>query len=216
MTNTARTAASGRPKDPEKRAALVEAAGTLFCQHGFEAVSLEAIAQAAGVSKLTIYSHFGDKEGLFTAAVAARCQQQLPQGLFERSDGLPLRDALRAIGQAFTALVFSEDALQLNRTMAAQAQGDGRLAALYFAAGPKRLLEEMEGFLRGQQASGQLALGDPREAAAHFFVLLKGLEHLRCLIGLCPPPSPAQLAAHVERCVTLFLRAHGAPCPPSR
>ncbi|MBS3960134.1 MAG: TetR/AcrR family transcriptional regulator [Xanthomonadaceae bacterium] len=216
VTNPARAGTPGRPKDPEKRAALIEAAGALFCQHGFEAVSLEAIAQAAGVSKLTIYSHFGDKEGLFTAAVETRCRQQLPHGLFERPDGLPLRDALVAIGRAFVALVFSEDALQLNRTMAAQGQGNGRLAALYFAAGPKRVLDEMEGFLRGVQAGGQLALDDPREAAAQFFVLLKGLEHLRCLIGLCPPPSPERLALHVERCVDLFLRAHAAPCPPSR
>lgn len=211
VTIPARTGTPGRPKDPEKRAALIEAAGALFCQHGFETVSLDAIAQAAGVSKLTIYSHFGDKEGLFTAAVEARCQQQLPHGLFEGPDHLPLREALMAIGHAFIALVFSEDALQLNRTMAAQPQGDSRLAALYFAAGPKRVLDEMEGFLRGAKDRGALAIGDPREAAAQFFVLLKGLEHLRCLIGLAPAPDPSWRARHVERCVELFLRAYARP-----
>ena len=208
VTTKARPGTPGRPKDPEKRAALVEAAGQLFCQHGFEAVSLEAIAQAAGVSKLTIYSHFGDKEGLFTAAVEARCEQQLPHGLFERPEGLSLRDALVAIGRAFTGLVHSEDAIQLMRMMVAQPGGSTRLATLYFAAGPKRALDEMEGFLRGVQASGQLAIGDPREAAGHFFMLLKGIVHMQVLIGLAPPPDAEARARHVERCVDFFLRAH--------
>jgi len=164
-----------------------------------EATALDAIARAA--------SHFGDKEGLFTAAVEARCEQQLPHGLFERPEGLSLRDALVAIGRAFTGLVHSEDAIQLMRMMVAQPGGSTRLATLYFAAGPKRALDEMEGFLRGVQASGQLAIGDPREAAGHFFMLLKGIVHMQVLIGLAPPPDAEARARHVERCVDFFLRA---------
>ena len=34
---------------------------------------MEAIASEAGVSKLTLYSHFKDKEALFCAAVKATC-----------------------------------------------------------------------------------------------------------------------------------------------
>ncbi len=218
MTIKARPGAPGRPKDPEKRAALVEAAGELFCQHGFEAVSLEAIAQAAGVSKLTIYSHFGDKEGLFTAAVEARCADQLPHGLFEYSEALPVAEALRQIGLGFVDLVYSDDAVQLMRMMAAQAAQAGqstRLAQLYFQAGPKRALEEMEGFLAVARERGELAVDDIRLAAAQFFVLLKGLQHFRILLGLEPAPAPASRAAHVDRCVALFLRAH-APAGASR
>lgn len=208
-----RAASPGRPKDPEKRAALVEAAGRLFCEHGFEAVSLEAIAQAAGVSKLTIYSHFGDKEGLFTAAVEARCECQLPHGLFERPVDLPIDEALRQIGTAFVDLVFSDEAVTLMRMMAAQAGQSTRLAGLYYQAGPKRALEEMECFLREAQRRGQLALDDPKTAAAQFFVLLKGLAHFRCLIGLQPPPDEADRRAHVERCVALFLKAFAPERP---
>ncbi len=205
-------AASGRPKDPEKRAALVEAAGRLFCQHGFEAVSLDAIAQAAGVSKLTIYSHFGDKEGLFTAAVEARCATQLPQGLFALPPGLPVAEALRQIGHSFVDLVYSEDAVQLMRMMAAQAGHSTRLAQLYYQAGPKRALEEMEGFLERARERGELGIDDVRVSAGQFFVLLKGLLHFRLLLGLDPAPNPEERAAHVERCLTVFLRAH-APRP---
>ena len=219
--NAPARAAAGRPKDPEKRAALVEAAGQLFCRHGFEAVSLDAIAQAAGVSKLTIYSHFGDKEGLFTAAVEARCEAQLPHGLFELPADLPLAEALRQIGRGFCDLVYSDDAVRLMRTMAAQAGQSTRLAQLYFEAGPRRALREMEGFLALAREHAELDIEDVGIAAGQFFALLKGVTHVSLLIGLEPAPAPAARAVHVERCVALFLRAHaptaeGAPRPPSR
>ena len=68
----------GRPKDLEKRAAILEAAMALFPERGYEGVSMDAIAQQAGVSKLTVYNHFADKEALFAAAVITCCEQQLP------------------------------------------------------------------------------------------------------------------------------------------
>ncbi|MEO1488476.1 MAG: helix-turn-helix domain-containing protein, partial [Pseudomonadota bacterium] len=51
----------GRPSDQAKRDAIVEAASDLFFEHGFAATSIEQIASLAGVSKVTIYNHFGDK-----------------------------------------------------------------------------------------------------------------------------------------------------------
>lgn len=38
----------------------------MFMEQGFAGVSMDGIAAAAGVSKLTVYSHFGDKESLFS------------------------------------------------------------------------------------------------------------------------------------------------------
>ena len=204
----ARPGQLGRPKDLEKRAALLEAAGALFCAHGFDSVSLDAIAQAAGVSKLTIYSHFGDKDGLFSAAVEARCQDQLPHGLFNVDEALPLEAALRRIGHAFVALVYSDDAVQLMRMIAGQASASTRLARLYFAAGPKRALEDMEQFLRGVAERRTLAIDDPMLAASQFFALLKGVGHMRCLLGLEAAPSAAARSRHIDQCVQLFLKAY--------
>src|SRR5437868_12962540 len=91
----------GRPKDLEKRAAILEAAMALFPDRGYDGTSVEAIAQAAGVSKLTVYSHFADKETLFGAAVTECCAQMLPHRLFEPVADLPVRDSLLGIGRAF-------------------------------------------------------------------------------------------------------------------
>ncbi|MBP7656876.1 MAG: helix-turn-helix transcriptional regulator, partial [Pseudoxanthomonas sp.] len=79
----AKPAASGpgRPKDLGKRAAILEAAKQLFAREGFNGVSMDQIAAEAGVSKLTVYSHFGDKDALFAAAVQAKCAEMLPDAL---------------------------------------------------------------------------------------------------------------------------------------
>ena len=53
---------------------------------------------------------------------------------------------------------------------------------------------------------------DPARAAEHFYCLLKGMPHLRVLVGLCPLPTPAQREAQITEVVDLFLRAF-APGP---
>ena len=69
-----RHASPGRPKDLAKGAAILEAAKRMFTLHGYERVSMDQIAAEAGVSKLTVYSHFGDKDALFAAAVKSHCE----------------------------------------------------------------------------------------------------------------------------------------------
>jgi TetR/AcrR family transcriptional repressor of mexJK operon len=202
-------AGPGRPKDLEKRAAILDAAKRLFPLHGFEGVSMDAIAAEAGVSKLTVYSHFSDKDTLFREAVKARCEEQLPHAFFEiTSEPMAIRDQLLTIARAFHALVTSEETVLMYRMMAAQAPSNSKLAALFFEAGPQRILSEFETLLRHAVKTGALAIGDTREAAEHFFCLVKGVCHMRLLIGVCEAPTETQAAEHVHNVVDLFLRAY--------
>lgn len=47
------------------RARILRASRALFTEHGFRAVSMQQIADEAGVNKATLYHHFADKEALF-------------------------------------------------------------------------------------------------------------------------------------------------------
>jgi AcrR family transcriptional regulator len=64
----------GRPRDPERGRRILEAAQRHFNEHGLERASVDAIAADAGVSKMTVYSNFGSKEGLFQAVVRNRTE----------------------------------------------------------------------------------------------------------------------------------------------
>ena len=200
----------GRPKDLEKRASILDAAKRLFPERGYEGVSMESIAADAGVSKLTVYNHFQDKETLFSEAVKCRCEEQLPHRLFEVDlEAAPLREVLLEIGHAFHALITSEEAVQLHRTLAARALTDTRLATLFYEAGPRRTVGDFEAFLRRAIKLKLLEIDDPLRAAGHFFCLLKGENFTRLVVGCCDDLPRAECQAHVESVVDLFLRAYG-------
>src|SRR6218665_183527 len=101
----AKSPGPGRPKDPEKRAAILTAAKQLFPDLGFDGTSMDAIAAAAGVSKLTVYSHFNDKESLFIEAVRGRCEEQMPLSLFDMPVEGKVADQLMRIARAFFGLI---------------------------------------------------------------------------------------------------------------
>jgi len=60
-----KTGKRGRPQS--KRDEIVRAAIRVFLENGYAATSMNRVADEAGVIKATIYSHFKDKEQLFTA-----------------------------------------------------------------------------------------------------------------------------------------------------
>lgn len=218
MSATPRTrpARPGRPKDPAKRRAILEAAKRLFPRHGFDGVSMDAIAAEAGVSKLTLYSHFKDKDDLFTAAVKAVCEEQLPDAMFELGpEAGSIEQVLTTIGQRFQALVSREESVCMYRMLAGQPPGEGKLAELFYAAGPRRTLVEFEKLLRQADRAGALSVPDPARSAGHFFCLVKGLAHMRRLIGCRDRPDPDEDAAHLRSVIDLFLRAH-APARPGQ
>lgn len=53
-----------RPRSIEAHEKVLNAALNLFAERGIEATSMDAISQASGVSKATIYNHWADKEAL--------------------------------------------------------------------------------------------------------------------------------------------------------
>jgi AcrR family transcriptional regulator len=53
----------------QRRQQLLEVAGGLFAEHGFHGLSMEQLADAAGVSKPVLYQHFPSKQELYLALV---------------------------------------------------------------------------------------------------------------------------------------------------
>ena len=205
--------APGRPKDLAKRAAILEAAESLFLEHGFEGVSMDQIAARAGVSKLTVYSHFGDKDALFIDAVEHYCDKQVPTTLFTPSPQQPLRERLAGIARALYALMASPEAVSGFRLMCASLRSDCTLADRFWAAGPGHLQAGFAALLARRTAAGELAVDDPVRAAGQFFALLRGDLHPRLVMG-CDALAGFDMEAHVAATVDVFLRAYAAGDAP--
>jgi len=58
-----------RPRSTEAHEKVLNAALELFAERGIENTSMDAISQASGVSKATIYNHWSDKEALLLEAM---------------------------------------------------------------------------------------------------------------------------------------------------
>ena len=200
--------ALGRPKDLAKRQSILDAAKTLFLTKGYANTSMDAVAGLAGVSKLTVYSHFTDKETLFSSAIMSKCTEQLPVLFFELPAGKPIKDVLLNIARGFQALINSEESLNLHRLMVTLGSQDPKLSQIFLEAGPERVVHEMEGLLRKMDQSGALNIADPHYAAEHFFCMLKGAPNFRLLFAGGEPPGPEDSEAHVQEVVGIFMRAY--------
>lgn len=198
----------GRPKDLGKRVAILNAARSLFFEQGFSRVSMDGIAALAGVSKLTVYSHFGDKETLFTEAVRAQCQQLMPDDLFAHERHGPLRQQLLEIGAAFFAMISSEDAIATHRMMLSPGTGDDHVRKMFWEAGPQRTQQAFASFLSSRVRSGELAIDDLALASTQFFHILKGELLIRMMCGLERTPSDQEVQRHLQASIDLFLRAY--------
>ena len=72
-----------------------------FLARGYAAASMDRVASIAGVSKATVYSHFGDKEGLFKALVESMAKQRMQaimsKWLYTVAFETPAMEATRSI-----------------------------------------------------------------------------------------------------------------------
>jgi AcrR family transcriptional regulator len=194
--------------EPQTKAeAILAAAEGAFLAGGFGAVSMDAIARAAGVSKATVYAHFAGKEELFGAVVADLSQRRFGGFSAEALDPRDIACSLATIAVRFLDLILSPEAIALNRILIGEVTRFPALGEVFWEAGPARTRVQIEALLRRAAAVGSLDVPDARLAAEQFLALARGEIHQRYLLRLADPGGPAMLAAAAESAVATFLRA---------
>jgi TetR/AcrR family transcriptional regulator, mexJK operon transcriptional repressor len=183
------------------------AAERAFLASGFGAVSMDAIAREAGVSKATVYAHYHSKEELFGAVVADLSERRFHGFSAEALDPADIEASLLTIATRFLDLVLSPEAIALNRILIGEVSRFPVLGEVFWAAGPERTRVQVEAFLRRAAAAGTLSVPDARLAAEQFIALARGEIHLRSLLRLEDPDDPVKLAAAAASAVATFLRA---------
>lgn len=92
------TAARGRPRDPAVHAAILDAADALLAESGYPAVTIEAVAARAGVSRPTVYRRWPSRVAVVLAAVARHEDPEVAP------DTGSLSGDVRAVGRAVAAV----------------------------------------------------------------------------------------------------------------
>ena len=200
-------ARSGRPKDNAKRAAIIAAAKNLFGRLAFELVTMEAVAAQAAVSKMTVYSHFRDKETLFETIVSTTADEMI--GALSAPDcDNDLRQRLTALGLAFLGVILGSDVCAMAHTLPGTLRSNRALAERFYAAGPGRVRSALAAIIAAAAERGELTIDDADRAADDLVSLWEGNMPAKIAFGLAEPISPAEIRRRAHRGTEVFLRAY--------
>jgi len=192
-----------------KASQVMDSARALFLERGFSGTSVDDIASRAGVSKPTVYSHFGDKRGLFIAFIQAEVESVAGSMLrFEVMQEGPRAD-LERFGRAYLDIVLTPHAQALLRLALAEAATFPELGEAFYGATIARVGALTSQRLADWTARGELRIDDLTLASRRFIELCRGDLHFKSLLGVRPDIPDAERTAHVAKAVDAFLRIYG-------
>lgn len=197
----------GRPKDLEKREAILDAAQQLFAEKGLQGVPIEAIAAASGVSKVTVYAHFGDKAAILEAIVQRETDRLSHELTAETGGEGRLEDRLVRFGMALVGMLGEPCHQALDRALSLEAHRNSDVARRFFDAGPGRVRKLLASLLADAMARGEITAGDPQQSAEDLMSLWLGFGMMQRRFIDCGKASAAEAEAAVRRAVQLYLRS---------
>jgi AcrR family transcriptional regulator len=157
-----------RPKEFERETALQEAIG-VFCDHGYEGTSTEALLRAMGISRQSMYDTFGDKRRLYLAALQSYVADSVAHQIRTLNT---TSSPLKGLEAALHALASKAAAEAAPGCMGIGAicefgRSDQEVAALSDTAG-KTLLSALERRVAEGKAAGEIGAAVETRAAAQF------------------------------------------------
>jgi AcrR family transcriptional regulator len=185
-----------------KRQQILDGAIRSFLQHGYEGTGMNQVADASGVTKQTIYSHFGDKEGLFTAIIEELTEfhgQEQPCGINQESTP---EEVLRSLGQRFLRRQKDPRYLALLRVMIGESERFPELARLFSR---KVIARGLDAFKTYIDQHPELGIDDPDLTARVFvgslvnFIITQELLYYKEI-------APNEMEALVEYLIKLILK----------
>jgi TetR/AcrR family transcriptional repressor of mexJK operon len=183
-----------------KRRAILRGARTVFLRAGFGGASMDEVAARAGVSKMTVYRHFGSKEALFAGLITELCEQIVGDDLMESFDRAP-NEALRQFARKMMDIVFATDTVELHRIVIAESRRFPQLGRFFYDSGPEACIVALARYFAAHRHDRRFKVSDPRRTAEEFLELLRGYAHLRMLLGLQKAPSRRDVEARIESAV---------------
>lgn len=141
--------AAGRPRSAESQAALLDAAYWRMLDLGYQALTVVAIATAAGAGKQTIYRRWPNKAALVIAAIAANASQRIDR---PREAAVRAGDLAAFLKAEFAALKPIGSSLP---SLFVEAQADPRTAEAFRSAMLKPRQDALRQILAGHSADAE-------------------------------------------------------------
>jgi len=198
----------GRPQvrsDEETRALVIEAARQEFQANGYEATSMAAVAERAGVSTKTLYRLIPTKAELLASVVSDRIAEFVPEVDLTALDSMDAATALERMLIVFGALTLDPQVIAMTRLVIGECRAFPEIGEAFYEKAIQRTSKVMEDGLRRLCARGLVAIDDPGEAVS----MLRGMMIMEpqraAMLGQRDPPEPSEIAKRAKRCAQIFL-----------
>jgi TetR/AcrR family transcriptional regulator, regulator of autoinduction and epiphytic fitness len=203
--NTGPTDALPNARRVGSREAIIEAAQRLFLARGFGSVSMDELAEKAGVARRTLYNQFTSKEEIFREMllrVSGQLEHAFPPGIETQGS---VEEVLRLIARAIVELHRQPEYLGFLRMVVADARQFPWIAE-EFAAVMDPQTERLARYFEHLTALGILDCRNPILAAHQFMGLINQFSLWPLMMGRESVPVPDEDV--VEETVRMFLRSY--------
>jgi TetR/AcrR family transcriptional repressor of mexJK operon len=194
----------GRPTLSNEQ--LLDTALELFLQNGFERTGIDAIAEAAGMAKRTVYARYIDKTALFKAALTRAIEDwMVPIAKLRSAECDDLEKMLLQIAQLLLANVLSPAGMRLLRLSNTVSVSMPEIAAHNTRMGTEPTLAYLADLFRRRLLPADAPAPEADEAALAFLHLIVGGPASTAAWGVVLDDETIE--RHTRYCVRLFL--HG-------
>jgi AcrR family transcriptional regulator len=164
----------------ETRARLLQSAWELFVEFGYEAVSLNAIAEHAGYTRTPIHQLYGGKGELYAAVLQQQLEQLRPRQLKQIREAQTVRELLRLVLERLVSC--QEDSTyhaihRLTQTVRLLAESDTE-AMTQFVEVELKFVQRFADRLEVLGQNGPPLAGDPGNIARRIDSYVSGLQQL--------------------------------------
>lgn len=195
-----------------RRKAILEAAGAVFFERGFEAATTLEIAKRARTSKRALYDLFGSKDVLLAALIRESSKQmEAPLELRAPQSRDALLETLRQFGRRFLEQLFHPHRTAMYRLAIAEMFRSGKVARGLEDAGRRPVVAALQRMLVVAGENGLLRPADVELLTTAFFGILIGGIHMQVLLGLEEAAVRDTIQQRVDQAVEVLGRLTAPP-----
>lgn len=178
-TNSGERPRRGRPRDPQAEPRIRRYAVQLLLERGFDGMTVDDVAEAAGVGKATIYRRWSSKDQLANDAMAELFDVEIPD-----ADTGSIAGDLRQVYRDALAFVNRQEGVALIRLAVTEMNRDEQFAVLYRSFLDRRVTLTAAALARAR------ARGEPVRASADPVLMVQWLAGVLVIRSLTGEPMP--------------------------
>ena len=187
----------------DKAQLIIAAAREAFLEKGYDGVSMDEVANRAGVAKQTVYARYSSKDALFLAVVESVQGRML--SAVSAAGPHAIRDRLHRIARELLDVVLDSSSLSLSRIALGASYRFPTLGHSIYGARIKELHAVLADIVEQAAREGCLLVDDPTVAAEQFLALIRGELHLHCLYDPSFRPSSAKIERQINAGIDCFM-----------